>query len=188
MITRTISFAHGFVENYSFEKSFSCECDSCGMSGLLGQLAGALTGGAPPVVLGPVTFTDLETPEKIPFGGKQMLAVHKLPGGMRVIDSMGRDDMDIGWSGILEGPLATPRALQIDQLRIQGLPITLTWDVLSWTVVVSDFVADYVHRNWIHTSSSALCRWITRQLWCREGVLSACYRKVCKAILLLPRR
>src|ERR1039458_34661 len=111
--------------------------------------AATLWGGAPPVVLGPITFSELEVPEKAPWGGKQHLIIHKLPGGMRVIDAMGRDDMDIAWSGILEGPLATQRALQIDQLRVAGAQIQLTWDVLSWTVVVEDFVANYVHRNWI---------------------------------------
>ena len=137
------------------------------MSGLLGAVSSGLQSlainsvanfllSAPPVMLGPVVFTGLETPEKAPWGGKQKLVVHKLVGGLRVIDAMGRDDMDISWSGILEGPLATPRALQLDQLRVQGNQLPLTWDVLSWTVVVGEFKADYTRLNWIPYSISCV--------------------------------
>jgi hypothetical protein len=52
------------------------------------------------LVLGPVAFSDFEDPERIRFGGAQRLAVHKLPGGARVIDALGPDDTEIGWSGI----------------------------------------------------------------------------------------
>ena len=122
------------------------------MSGIFNAISafsGVLTGGAAPVTLGSITFPELEIPEQASYGGEQMMKVHKLPGGARVIDSMGRDDLDINWHGILEGPNATPRALQIDQIRIQGLPVQLSWDMLGWTVVVKRFVANYVHRNWI---------------------------------------
>jgi hypothetical protein len=131
------------------------------MSGILtvpgGLLANAggnafgslLSGGAPPVVLGPVVFDDIEVPERIEFGGAQSMVVHKMPGGMRVIDAMGRDDMDMTWSGILEGPGATSRALMLDSLRVGGLPWTLTWDILSWTVIVKNFKGIYQKRNWI---------------------------------------
>lgn len=125
------------------------------MSGFLGDIQSAasfvstLLGGSPPVVLGSVTFAELEVPEKALFGGRHQLHIHKLPGGARVIDAMGRDDLDIAWSGILEGPFASQRALEIDQLRVSGQQIALSWDLLSWTVVVSDFVAHYMRRNWI---------------------------------------
>jgi hypothetical protein len=115
----------------------------------VGAFASFLFGGGPPVVLGDVTFQELETPEKIPFGGKQMLVVHKLPGGARVIDAMGRDDLDLAWSGILEGPLASYRALEIDNYRTTGVPIVLSWGIYSYTVVVHSFIANYSKSNWI---------------------------------------
>lgn len=124
------------------------------MSGIIRALSAissipALLGGAPPVVLGPVQFSGIEVPARIPFGGQQRLAVHKLPGGARVIDAMGRDDADLAWSGYLEGPFAADRAIEIDQLRVAGQPITLSWDALSFTVVVMEFTPDYQRVNWI---------------------------------------
>lgn len=123
-----------------------------GIDGALGAFnafAGLLGGGAPPVVLGPVSFAGLEVPQEIPWGGQQMLAVHKMPGGMRVINAMGRDDVDLIWSGYLEGPYATQRAIELDALRVSGLPQLLSWDALNYTVVVAEFHANYRRRNWI---------------------------------------
>lgn len=128
------------------------------MSGFLGGVGNAvqaisglasLFGGAPPVILGWVQFADIEVPAHIPFGGQQRLAVHKLPGGARVIDAMGRDDVDLNWAGYLEGPFATDRALEIDQMRVAGVPVTLTWDALSFTVLVASFSPDFHRTNWI---------------------------------------
>ena len=36
------------------------------------------------LLLGPVLFQDFELPERISWGGKQRLTVHRLPGGTRV--------------------------------------------------------------------------------------------------------
>lgn len=40
------------------------------------------------LVLGNLTFDEWSTPERIGFGGKQALQVHKLPGGSRVVDTL----------------------------------------------------------------------------------------------------
>ncbi len=109
---------------------------------------GILTGGSPPVIIGGVELYNLEVPGQIPWGGRQMMAVHKLPGGARVIDSMGRDDTDLSWAGYLEGPTAISRALELDSLRISGAEVQLTWDTLSFTVVVSEFICHHHRRNW----------------------------------------
>ena len=55
------------------------------------------------VTLGGFAFQDFEVPERIPAGGEQMLAIHKLVGGRRVIDAMGRDDAALEWSGYFLG-------------------------------------------------------------------------------------
>lgn len=81
------------------------------------------------LVLGPVAFADFEIPERIAFGGTQRLAVHKLPGGLRVIDALGRDDRELTWSGIFAGPDATARSRLLDLLRARGAVLPLTWDV-----------------------------------------------------------
>jgi hypothetical protein len=101
------------------------------------------------LVLGPVIFQDFEVPAGVSFGGRQQLAVHRLVGGARVVDSLGRDDAEIAFCGIFSGADAMPRACAIDELRASGLPIPLTWDVAFYTVVVSQFVADYQNGWWI---------------------------------------
>ncbi len=89
-----------------------------------------------PVVLGDFEFQDFEVPEFISWGGQQQLTVHKLPGGKRVIDAMGRDDAPLAWSGVILSPDAAERAYQLDQMRIAGLPVDLTWGDHYFTVVV----------------------------------------------------
>jgi hypothetical protein len=101
------------------------------------------------LVLGPVAFNDFEIPERIVFGGAQRLAVHKLPGGLRVIDALGRDDRELSWSGIFTGSNATERARLLDVLRVQGTVLPLTWDVFFYSVVIAAFEAEYRHGWWI---------------------------------------
>ena len=99
--------------------------------------------------LGAVSFHDFELPGQIRFGGAQRLAVHVLPGGARVIDAMGRDDADIGWSGAFSGVDAAERAQAIDLMRAQGGTWTLAWDSFCYAVVIGRFDAMYEHSNWV---------------------------------------
>lgn len=99
--------------------------------------------------LGPVFFSGFEIPPFLFFGGAQQLAVHKLPGGARVIDAMGRDDAAIRWTGIFTGPEASARALLLDTLRGQGLVLPLSWDIFLYSVVISEFTAEYQAEWWI---------------------------------------
>jgi hypothetical protein len=101
------------------------------------------------LVLGPVAFSDFEVPERIAFGGAQRLAVHKLPGGQRVIDALGRDDRELAWSGVFAGPDATERARTLDLLRVQGAVLPLTWDVFYYSVVIASFEVEYRKEWWI---------------------------------------
>ena len=41
------------------------------------------------LVLGGIVFDDWSTPERMPFGGQHITAVHKLPGGARVVTLSG---------------------------------------------------------------------------------------------------
>lgn len=95
------------------------------------------------VVLGGITFTASEVPEKITWGGEQSLKIHKLVGGARVIDAMGRDDRPLEWSGIFVGPNAKTRAKYLDGLRIAGNQVLLTWADFRYLVVVKSFEGDY---------------------------------------------
>src|SRR5258708_34428670 len=96
------------------------------------------------LTLGPLLFTDFEVPESINVGGKQIRVVHKLVGGDRVIDAMGRDDDDIVWSGRFRGSAAEIRARLADFLRVQGQPLVLAWSTYRYLVMVG-FKADFKH-------------------------------------------
>lgn len=91
------------------------------------------------LTLGDFDFSRAEIPEKINFGGDQHLAKHKLVGGARTIDAMGRDDDAIEWSGLFMGETAELRALYLDGLRIAGTVQRLTWSTFDFDVVVSKF-------------------------------------------------
>lgn len=95
------------------------------------------------VNLGQFQFSGFEVPERIPWGGSQQLAVHKLVGGQRVIDATGRDDRPLEWSGIFLGATAVDRARFLDTMRVQGLQQPLTWGQLSYLVIVREFEPVY---------------------------------------------
>jgi hypothetical protein len=101
------------------------------------------------LILGPVAFQDFEATAGIRFGGEQHLAVHKLPGGGRVIDVLGRDDAEIVLSGTFSGEDATLRARSLDELRVLGGVLPLTWDVYFYSVVIRDFAVDYRNPYWV---------------------------------------
>jgi hypothetical protein len=101
------------------------------------------------LLLGRIAFQNFEVPACINIGGAQRLAIHRLPGGARVIDALGRDDADIAFSGIFSGPDATLRARSIDEMRAAGLPMPLTWDVFFYSVIINKFEADYRSGWWI---------------------------------------
>jgi hypothetical protein len=91
------------------------------------------------LILGDFLFARFEIPEKIGFGGDHKLAVHELVGGQRVIDAMGRSDAPLEWSGILTGPTALERARYLDNLRVAGKELLLTWSEFSYFVIVQSF-------------------------------------------------
>ena len=101
------------------------------------------------LLLGPIAFKDFEVPAGITFGGTQRLAIHRLPGGTRVIDALGRDDANVTFAGIFTGSDATLRARAVDELRSLGPPLPLTWDVFFYSVIIDSFQADYRNENWI---------------------------------------
>ena len=103
----------------------------------------------PFLILGPVQFADFELPASISWGGAQSLAIHKLPGGSRVIDAMGRDDAPISWSGTFTGPNAAARAHTLDLMRSESGIWPLAWQDFTYSVLIARFEADYQRSNWI---------------------------------------
>ena len=101
------------------------------------------------LTLGPVAFAGFELPSSITIGGRQRLAIHRLPGGIRVIDALGPDPADIAFSGIFTGPDAADRARLLDALRVTGASLPLAWDAFLYTVIIENFEADYRSPWWI---------------------------------------
>ncbi len=99
--------------------------------------------------LGSIEFKDYEVPTKINFGGRQVLASHRLAGGRRVIDLLGPDSDDITFSGTFSGHGALVRANAVDSLRRRGITTVLLWDNISYDVVVSAFSASFMNQTWI---------------------------------------
>jgi hypothetical protein len=92
------------------------------------------------LVLGGIVFDDFSTPQRLPFGGKQAMKVHKLIGGQRVLDTFGPDDDDITWSGIFYADDAAQTIATIDSLRVAGAQLPLVFGGQSFMVVIGDFV------------------------------------------------
>ncbi len=101
------------------------------------------------LTLGPVAFAGFELPSSITLGGSQRLAIHRLPGGVRVIDALGPDPADIAFSGIFSGPDAADRARLLDTIRIAGMALPLAWDAFLYLVILERFEADYRSPWWI---------------------------------------
>jgi len=93
------------------------------------------------LILGGIQFDDWSTPQEIHLGGAQAMAVHKLPGGSRFIDTLGPDDDDYSWSGTFYGENAQESIRALDALRVSGAPVPLVWGGNFWTVIISHFKA-----------------------------------------------
>ena len=101
------------------------------------------------VVLGPLVLEGFEVPERISVGGQQLLAVHRLVGGGRVVDALGADEADIRWSGVLAGVDAPERLRVLEGVRRDGAAIGLAWAGFRYTVVVRELLAQVTGPCWV---------------------------------------
>jgi hypothetical protein len=90
--------------------------------------------------LGGFTFSGFSPPDLLPLGGHQAMTIHKLPGGARVIDTLGRDDDDISWRGTFFQNDAINVCVQLDAMRKAGSLISFTCAGQSRQVVISHFL------------------------------------------------
>lgn len=91
------------------------------------------------LILGGITFDDFSTPEKMGAGGNQAMVVHKLPGGARVIDTLGPDEANITWSGFFFGNNSYSNALALDGMRAAGQVVQLTFAGQFRSVIIDTF-------------------------------------------------
>lgn len=97
-----------------------------------------------------IPFDGWSTPQALPFGGKQGMVVHKLPGGSRCIDTLGPDEADMAWRGKFFSDTAFDDALAIDAIRQAGQVVPLMGCGQYRSVIVNAFLYD-VRRfpNWV---------------------------------------
>ncbi len=78
-------------------------------------------------------------PDLNELGGSQRTAVHSYIGGQKTIQTFGAFPPEhIAWSGLfLGGHDAVQRALSLDSLRQQGLPLVLSYSNWKYNVVIS---------------------------------------------------
>lgn len=86
-----------------------------------------------------IPFDDFSTPDEMPAGGDQAMVVHKLPGGARVINTLGPDESDINWRGQFFGDAAYANALALDAIRAQGRVVPLVWGGSTRQVIINKF-------------------------------------------------
>lgn len=92
------------------------------------------------LTLGGFSFDGYSTPADMMGGGRQAMVVHKLPGGARVIDTLGPDEAPIVWSGFFWGSDAYSNALALDGMRAAGQVVPLTWGGQFRSVIIEQFI------------------------------------------------
>lgn len=102
------------------------------------------------LTLAGIAFTGYSPPDSMMGGGRQAMVVHKLPGGSRVIDTLGPDEADISWRGTFFANDAYDNALYLDSLRASGGQVNLSWGGQSRVVIIAEFIY-HVRRlpNWV---------------------------------------
>lgn len=91
------------------------------------------------LTLGPVDFVNFSPPEKMPAGGEQRLATHKLLGGGKQVDRLGPDDKDRSWSGFFLSGEAFATCQVLDALRSAGDELVLSWAEETRLVTIGHF-------------------------------------------------
>lgn len=106
--------------------------------------------------IGSIDLQDFEVPASLRFGGAYKLAVHRSASGHRYIERLGPDDAEIRFQGTFSGPQAELRARRLNNLRLSGQSVWLTWRSFRYSVIVKVFLADYRSAWWIPFQVSCL--------------------------------
>jgi hypothetical protein len=91
------------------------------------------------LTLGGIYFDGFSTPDAMGAGGRQAMVVHKLPGGQRVIDTLGPDEDNIAWAGKFFGNDSQGKVLALDGMRAAGQVISLTFAGQFRSVIIDTF-------------------------------------------------
>jgi hypothetical protein len=97
--------------------------------------------------LGDVVFLNFEIPDQLKgLGGIHQMAEHDYIGPDKDVQMLGPKPHDISWSGTFLYQEAADRARRLDQYRIAGSTLRLSWDVFAYEVVIKDFRFDPRHK------------------------------------------
>ncbi len=91
------------------------------------------------LTLGGIPFDQFSTPNMLGAGGRQHLVIHKLPGGQRVIDTLGPDEADISWAGMFYGNDSYDNVMALDAMRASGQVVPLIFGGQFRSVIVEGF-------------------------------------------------
>nr|WP_294915952.1 hypothetical protein [uncultured Neokomagataea sp.] len=118
----------------------------------IGNAIGAMAkiGASSPVILGDLILTGIEAPDHLQVGGRQMMVIHRLPGGQRVIDALGNDPGRLELRGRFLGGDAQGRAQSLERMRNAGKAISFSAAGLSLSVLISEF-------SYCYEDKGALC-------------------------------
>jgi len=112
--------------------------------GAIGQLDRAA-----PVTLGSLVLSGPEVPDELVIGGRQILIIHRLLGGGRVIDAIGNDPARLVLTGRFIGPMATSRARRLEAMREAAQVLAFSVADLSARVWIAEFSWSYQARGTI---------------------------------------
>jgi hypothetical protein len=84
-------------------------------------------------------FDNAEVPQVVNGGGDQMLAVHQLIGGKRVVDAMGKSSDEINFRGLFQGVTSLDRVRYVDGLKNAGKPVIFSYLDYRYRVVIKHF-------------------------------------------------
>ena len=98
---------------------------------------------------GAVKFKAWEIPEFVEFGGPFRHVIHKFPGGMRQIDSLGPDDGPITWTGLMLTTDGADRTAVLWAMWEAGDKCTVSFGIWNFDVLISDLRFRYRARNYV---------------------------------------
>ena len=99
--------------------------------------------------IGSIDLRGFEIPSSICLGGRYRLAIHRLASGQRIVERLGPDDNEVKFRGIFSGAEAEARVRDINNLRLSGQSVWLTWKSFRFLVIIKAFFADYRSPWWI---------------------------------------
>lgn len=101
---------------------------------------------------GEFTFQYFEIPEFVKFGGPFRAVVHKQPGGIRQVDSLGPDPNPISWNGIMLTADGWDRARGLYAMYEAGDKVTVTWNGADRDCIITDLKINYKANNYVEYS------------------------------------